>query len=88
RYCVVGCYFGNPVYIPDVQIFPTSLKEVTFLENYIRSQSPDILINATGLTDREKVKEQQKLADALNIVLPVSLATLATKVKAKFYQLS
>ncbi len=88
RYCVVGSFFSHQVQSPNIQFFPTALKEITFFENWVRSQAPDYVINAAGLTNREIAKEQPKLADAVNIVLPVTIATLATKVKAKFFHLS
>lgn len=87
-FLVSGNYFEHPVFIPNAQIYPVSLKSMEILETVIRMQEPDILINCMGITDRTVLKEQSKLADNINVVLPVSFSVLASKMRAQFVQLS
>ncbi|MGZ3695248.1 MAG: sugar nucleotide-binding protein [Bdellovibrionota bacterium] len=86
-FLVTGAYFEHQVFIPNTQFYPVSLKSLELLETVIRMQEPDILINCMGITDRKIVAEQTKLSDNINVLLPVSLAALATKMKSKFVQI-
>jgi dTDP-4-dehydrorhamnose reductase len=86
-FLVSGAYFGNRVDIPRAQLYPVNLKTLEVLETVVRVQNPDILINCMGVTDRKLLAEQPKLGDNINIVLPVSFALLATKMRAQFVQI-
>jgi dTDP-4-dehydrorhamnose reductase len=87
NFLVSGAYFEHRVFIPNAQLYPVSLKSLELLETIVRMQEPDILINCMGITDRRTVVEQFKLSDNINVLLPVSLAVLASKIKAQFIQI-
>ncbi len=87
HFLVSGAYFRNQVHIPDVQAYPITLKGTDVLEAVIRMQQPDFVINAVGMSDRKEVEEQSKVSDMINVMLPVSMAILAGRLKAKFIYL-
>ncbi|MCO5142745.1 MAG: sugar nucleotide-binding protein [Oligoflexia bacterium] len=87
-FLVTGCYFSNPIRVPNTQIFPINPKNPEVLETIVRLQAPDFIINASGIHDRKKIDDQPKLSDQINIVEPVSLAILSHKIHAKFIQIS
>lgn len=87
-FLVSGCYFDNRVFLPNTQIYPVSLKNLEMLETVIRMQEPDFIINCMGITDRKQIHEHPKISDNMNVVLPVSLAVLASKLRAQFLHLS
>src|SRR5688500_1590979 len=86
-FLISGAYFDHRVFIPDAQLYPISLQSMEVLETIVRTQAPDILINCMSVTDRRVVLEQAKLADNINVLFPVSLAILASKIKAQFIQI-
>lgn len=88
KFLVSGAYFANQVDIPDVQTYPISLKNLEVLETLIRIQAPDFTINAFGITDPKVIVNQEKLSENLNIMMAVSFAVLANKIKAKHVHLS
>lgn len=88
KFLVSGAYFANQVDIPDVQTYPVSLKNLEILETMIRIQSPDFTINAFGIRDPKVIEAQEKLSENYNIMLAVSFAVLANKIKAKHVHLS
>lgn len=87
-FLVAGAYFTHKVDIEDVATYPVSFKNIELLDTLVRVQCPDILINAMGINDRKVVDEAAKTADNINVVLAVSLALLAAKMKGQFVQLS
>jgi dTDP-4-dehydrorhamnose reductase len=87
-FLVAGAYFNHKVDLPDIATYPVSYKNIELLDTLVRVQAPDILINAMGINDRKVVDESAKTADNINVVLAVSLAILAAKVKGQFIQLS
>lgn len=88
-FLVTGSSFRNQVFIPGVQAYPVTLvKGAEALEALVHVQRPDILISAVGINDRKEVDEQPKVADMINIVLPVSMAVLAGRLKTKYVFLS
>lgn len=88
KYLVSGTYFRNQVSIPDVQTFPISLKSSDVLDAIIRMQGPDFIISAVGMSDRKEVEDQPKVSDVINVMMPVSTAILAGRLKCKFLNLS
>lgn len=87
NFLVTGACFRNQVWIPGAQIFPVTLKTADVLEAVIRVQSPDFIIGAAGMSDRKEVEEQPKVSDLVNIMMPVSTAILASRLKAKYIHL-
>jgi dTDP-4-dehydrorhamnose reductase len=75
------------VTIPDVQVFPVTLNSVEVLEAVVRVQQPDFVINAIGMSDRKELEEQPKLADTINVMIPVSMAILSSLIRAKYINL-
>lgn len=88
RFLVSGIYFHNPIWIPDVQTYSVQLNTLELLDPIAAIQSPQIIINATGIQDLQEIKKNEKLAESINVMLPVSIASLASRLKAKFIQLS
>jgi len=88
NYLVCGAYCTNRVFLPDVQIFPVDPTRPELLESIVRVQDPDIVINAIGVSDRKVIDHNPKKAEALNVVMAVSMAGLAAKMRAKFIQIS
>jgi dTDP-4-dehydrorhamnose reductase len=88
KYLVSGACFRHAVQIPGVQAFPLTLKGMDVLEAVVRAQNPDFIIGAVGINDRKEVEEQPKVSDMVNIMMPVSLAVLAGRLKAKYVTLS
>lgn len=88
KFHVVGAYFTNQVDIPNVQTYPVSPKNLEILETLIRIQSPDFTINTFGISDPKTVQNQEKLSESYNIMMAVSFAVLANKLKAKHIHLS
>jgi dTDP-4-dehydrorhamnose reductase len=84
NFLVTGACFNNQVWIPGTQIFPVTLKTTDVLETLIRVQSPDFIIGCAGMSDRRQVEEQPKVSDLVNIMLPVSTAILASRLRAKY----
>lgn len=87
KFLVTGACFSNQVWIPGAQIFPVTLKTADVLEAVIRVQSPDFIIGAAGMSDRKAAEEQPKVSDLVNIMMPVSTAILASRLKAKYIHL-
>lgn len=87
KFLVTGACFNNQVWIPGAQIFPVTLKTSDVLEAVIRTQSPDFVIGAAGMSDRREVEEQPKVSDLVNIMMPVSTAILSSRLKAKYIHL-
>lgn len=87
-FLVTGACFSNQVFLPDAQIYPISLKSADMLETLVRVQSPDFVINAMAITNREEIEANQKLSDNINIMMAVSLASLANKLRAQIIHLS
>lgn len=88
KFSVAGIYFGNPVYIPNVQVFPVNSANLDIIEHIVRIQQPEFTIMAAGITDREYCKERPKLAENINVVMPVNYAIAANKIKAKNIHIS
>jgi dTDP-4-dehydrorhamnose reductase len=89
KYLVAGTCYRNMVSIPGVQVFPVTLKGgVDVLEAIVRMQSPDFVIGAVGISDRKEVDDQPKVSDMINIVMPVSMAILSSRLKAKYIAMS
>lgn len=86
-FLVSGAYFEHKVDLPNAQLYPVSLKTLEILETVVRVQNPDIIINCMGITDRKAVAENPKLSDNINVILPVSFALLAAKMRAQFVQI-
>ncbi|MGZ3661862.1 MAG: sugar nucleotide-binding protein [Bdellovibrionota bacterium] len=87
KFLISGTCFRHQVFIPDCQIFPITLKSVDVLEALVRVQRPDFIIGAVGMSDRKEVEEQPKVSDMINITMPVSMAVLAGRLKAKYIAL-
>jgi len=87
-FLIVGACLTNFVQIPGVQIFPLEIKHQDFLEPLVRIHDPDIIINAIGMSDRAEMQKNPKRAEALNMIMAVSMAALAAKIRAKFIQIS
>lgn len=87
-FLVAGAYSQNRVFIPEVQIFPLDPKRQELLEPLVRVQDPDILVNCIGMNDKKQVEQNAKRADALNVVMAVSMAALAAKMRCKYIHLS
>lgn len=88
KFLISGICFRNFVKIPNAQIFPVSLKNIDLIEPITRVQEPDFVINAMGIRDRKVILENEKMADSFNVMLPVSAAVLASKLRAKFFHIS
>ncbi len=88
KFLVAGVCFRNHVLIPDVQVFPLVYKSPEVLEMLVRIQQPDFIICAAGMNDRKEVLEHTKAADLINVLLPVSLSILASRLKAQYLYLS
>lgn len=88
KFLLAGACLTNYVQIPGVQVFPLDIKNQHFLEPLVRIHEPDIIINAIGLNDRAEVQKNPKKAEALNMIMAVSMAALAAKMRAKFIQIS
>lgn len=86
-FLVSGVYFEHKVDIPNAQLYPVSLKNIEILETVIRMQAPDVIVNCMGVTDHKLAAEQPKLSDNMNVVLPVSFAVLASKMRKQFVQI-
>lgn len=83
-FTVVGCYFSNQVNIPDVHAYPVSLKNDTeMLERLVGIQRPDICIASVGIADVKTVIENPKLADNINVTLPLAFSLMALRNRAK-----
>jgi dTDP-4-dehydrorhamnose reductase len=87
NFLVSGACFRNQVWIPGAQVFPVTFKTAEVLEAIIRVQNPDFIIGAAGINDRKEVEEQQKVSDLINIMLPVNLSILASRIRAKYIYL-
>ena len=88
NFLVAGSCFQNQVYIPDVQVYPITLKSVDVLEAIVRTQHPDFIIGAVGINDPKDVEDQPKVSEMVNVMLPVSMAILSSRIKAKYIALS
>lgn len=88
RFSVSGICFKNWVEIPGVQVFPISSNNLDLVEHIVRIQAPDFTVMAAGMNDRKLCQEQGKMAENFNIVMPVSFATIANKIRAKNIHLS
>lgn len=88
KFSVAGIYFGNPIYIPDVQVFPVNIANLDIIEHIVRIQEPEFTIMAAGVNDRSYCKEHPKLSENFNVVMPVNFAIAANKTKAKNIHLS
>ena len=89
KFTVVGCYFQHPVKIRDVHAFPMSLKDNTdMLERLVAIQAPDFAISAAGISDPKVITENSKLAENINVSLPLAFALMATRNRAKHILLS
>lgn len=88
RFLVSGAYFGNKVDIPEVHTYPIGYKNLDILEPLMRVQAPDFTVNAMGMTGRTIIEANEKLAENMNIMLAVSFAVVANKIKAKHIHLS
>jgi dTDP-4-dehydrorhamnose reductase len=84
KFTVVGCYFQNAVHIKDVHALPVSLKNDTeMLERMLAIQSPDIAITAVGISDPKIIHDNAKLAENINISLPLAFALATLRCRAK-----
>jgi len=90
KFDVTGAYFHNPVYIPDVQSYPiSSLAQAgNILETLVQVLNPNFCIMAAGINDRKLCTENTKGTELLNIHLPLSLAIVTNRIKAKNIHLS
>lgn len=87
KFLVTGACFSNQVWIPGAQIFPVTLKTADVLEAVMRVQRPDFIVGCAGMSDRKEVEEQPKASDLVNIMMPVSTAILASRLRAKYVHL-
>lgn len=87
-FLVCGASFQHQVALPGAQIFPIDPKKPEILETLVRIAAPDLVVNCVGITDRKVIAAMPKLADNYNILMAVSLALLAAKMKAPFVQIS
>lgn len=88
NFLVTGACFSHTISIPETQILPVDAQKMEILETLMRVQAPDIVINCAGITSRTLIADQPKLSDNINIMLPVSMAILAIKMRADFIHLS
>ncbi|NUM87602.1 MAG: sugar nucleotide-binding protein [Bdellovibrionales bacterium] len=88
RFSVSGICFQHWVQIPGVQVYPVASTSLDIVEHIVRLQAPDFTVMAAGMNNRQACKDQPKLAENFNIVMPVSFATVANKIKAKNIHLS
>lgn len=88
KFLVAGVYFGHNVEIPGVSTYPVGYKSLDMLEPLVRIQMPDFTINAMGVTDPRALELHEKIAENMNIMMAVSFAVLANKIKAKHIHLS
>lgn len=87
-FLVSGACFHHQIVLPNAQIFPIDPKKPEILETLVRITSPDLVVNAVGITDRKAIAASPKVADNYNILMAVSLALLAAKMRAPFVQIS
>lgn len=87
-FLVCGASFSHFVSIPGAQTYAADMARPEMLEALLRVQAPDVIINAIGITDRRLINDQAKLADSVNVLLPVSFAVLSYKMRAQFIHLS
>lgn len=87
---VTGAYFQHPIQIPDVQTYPINnpATATNLLESLVSILRPNFCIMATGVNDRKLCSENPKITENVNIYLPLSLAVMANKIKAKNIHLS
>lgn len=84
KFTVTGCYFSNPVHLHDVHAFPVSLKNDTdMLERLLSIQAPDFAISAIGINDLKKIATNEKIAETINLTVPLSFALMAGRNRAK-----
>lgn len=84
KFTVVGCYFSNPVYLQDVHAYPISLKNDTeMLERLVAIQRADFAITTVGITDPTILLENPKLAENINVMLPLSFALMCSRNRTK-----
>ena len=88
EFLISGCCFSHFTTIPGAQTFPVDLTKIDILEAILRVQAPDFVVNCMGVADRAVVEAMPKVTDSLNLLLPVSYAVLANKMKAQFIQIS
>ena len=88
KYSIIGCYFTNPVSIPDVHTYPLDLSAKDLLERMLRNFRPDFTIMASGINDPVACRQNPQSNDAINVVLPLALAQGAVAVGAKNIHLS
>jgi dTDP-4-dehydrorhamnose reductase len=84
NYLISGACFSHLVFIPGAQIFPVAIDTVDLLESMIRMQAPDIIIYAAGINDPVTIEQSPKLSESLNVMLPVTIGSLAARLRAKF----
>lgn len=87
-YSVTGAYFSNFVSIPDVHTFHMDLMRKDYVDRLVRMLKPDFTIMASGINDSKRCVENMKLAEALNMYLPLELAQTAAQNGAKNIHLS
>jgi dTDP-4-dehydrorhamnose reductase len=88
KFTVVGAYFQHEVNIPNVHAFPVSLKNLQMLEALLGVQRPDYCIMATGILDKDFIESNPKGAENINVLLPLTFAVTAQRLKARTLHLS
>lgn len=88
EYFVAGISFRNYSPIQNTEIFPLDPKKLDSVDMIVRSQKPDFVINAAGIQNHTIAKENGKLSDSLNSLLPVSLAVASGRMKSKFIHIN
>ncbi|RZA04083.1 MAG: NAD-dependent epimerase/dehydratase family protein [Proteobacteria bacterium] len=88
KFLVSGACFSHFINIHGCQTYGVDISRPEMLEALLRVQAPDIVINAIGISDRRTIADQGKTAESINILLPVSFAVLAYKMRAQFIHLS
>lgn len=88
RYSVTGAYFSNFISIPEVHSVFLDLTKKEYLDRLVRMLRPDITIFAAGLNSSPDCSRNPKLAEALNMYLPLELAQSALQNGAKNIHLS
>ncbi len=88
RFQTSGCYHSHRVALDGVRCLEVDVRSEGALEEALRDSSPDVILNAVGLTNVEACEANPELAYELNTTAARDIARAATSLGAKLVHVS
>lgn len=88
RYDVFGSYYSHPITSDGIESVHLDLRDAGATHSLLQSIMPDIIINASAITDVDKCEFDYGQAYSLNVDLAKNLALSALRLNSRFVHIS